>query len=263
MIRNVIFDWSGTLVDDLPAVWEAPTTQMADRKQLVRLVIQEVHVTVTGSTSPRTAEITVVWTGGATTTHTVVCPKAGWHCVTDPAIIERIRTLAQSYPDYQIAARLNAEGLHTQTGKPWSHQRVASLRKEYRIPSTCPVDPTTHPLRGDGLVSSSFAAQQLGVSSSLINLWIKQGIVSSEQRIVQSYQWVRLSVEDRDRLDGKHDWSMLPTVREIARERTCRPEDVWAAVRGGEYLAYRHRSGQTWQWRLRARTVRIATEQSA
>ena len=23
MIRNCIFDWSGTLVDDLPAVWEA------------------------------------------------------------------------------------------------------------------------------------------------------------------------------------------------------------------------------------------------
>ena len=23
MIRNVIFDWSGTLVDDLPAVWRA------------------------------------------------------------------------------------------------------------------------------------------------------------------------------------------------------------------------------------------------
>ena len=23
MIRNIIFDWSGTLVDDLPGVWEA------------------------------------------------------------------------------------------------------------------------------------------------------------------------------------------------------------------------------------------------
>jgi len=23
MIRNIIFDWSGTLVNDLPAVWEA------------------------------------------------------------------------------------------------------------------------------------------------------------------------------------------------------------------------------------------------
>ena len=23
MIRNIIFDWSGTLVDDLPAVWKA------------------------------------------------------------------------------------------------------------------------------------------------------------------------------------------------------------------------------------------------
>src|SRR6185437_12478200 len=50
------------LADDLPGVWEAPTTQMADRKQLVRLVIQEVHVTVTRSASPRTAEFTVLWT---------------------------------------------------------------------------------------------------------------------------------------------------------------------------------------------------------
>jgi len=248
------------LADDLPGVWEAPTTQMADRKQLVRLVIQEVHVTVTSSASPRTAELSVLWAGGATTTHTVVCPKAGWHCLTDPTLVERIRHLAQSCPDYQIADRLNAEGLHTQTGKPWSHQRVASLRKEYQIPTACPVDPTTHPLRGDGLVSASFAAQQLGVSPSLINLWIKQGIVASEQRIVQSYQWVRLTEEDHARLDGKHDWSRFPTVREVARERACGRDDVWTAVRGGEYLAYRHRSGQNWQWRLRPMTVQPTME---
>src|SRR4051812_19444939 len=29
MIRNVIFDWSGTLVDDLPAVWHATNYVLA------------------------------------------------------------------------------------------------------------------------------------------------------------------------------------------------------------------------------------------
>jgi phosphoglycolate phosphatase-like HAD superfamily hydrolase/ADP-ribose pyrophosphatase YjhB (NUDIX family) len=36
MIRNVIFDWSGTLVDDLPAVWKATNyvLEQAEREQL-------------------------------------------------------------------------------------------------------------------------------------------------------------------------------------------------------------------------------------
>jgi len=32
MIRNIIFDWSGTLVDDLPAVWQATNYVMAQAK---------------------------------------------------------------------------------------------------------------------------------------------------------------------------------------------------------------------------------------
>ena len=33
MIRNIIFDWSGTLVDDLPAVWKA-TNYVLTRAEL-------------------------------------------------------------------------------------------------------------------------------------------------------------------------------------------------------------------------------------
>ncbi|MDW8308233.1 MAG: NUDIX domain-containing protein [Verrucomicrobiales bacterium] len=33
MIRNIIFDWSGTLVDDLPAVWEATNYVLAQSKR--------------------------------------------------------------------------------------------------------------------------------------------------------------------------------------------------------------------------------------
>ena len=36
MIRNIIFDWSGTLVDDLPAVWQATNYVLAqaDRPEM-------------------------------------------------------------------------------------------------------------------------------------------------------------------------------------------------------------------------------------
>ena len=36
MIRNIIFDWSGTLVDDLPAVWQATNHVLAqsDRAEM-------------------------------------------------------------------------------------------------------------------------------------------------------------------------------------------------------------------------------------
>src|SRR5678815_5192613 len=33
MIRNIIFDWSGTLVDDLPAVWDATNYVLAQAER--------------------------------------------------------------------------------------------------------------------------------------------------------------------------------------------------------------------------------------
>lgn len=40
MIRNIIFDWSGTLVDDLPAVWEA-TNEVFRRSGIAELTLDE------------------------------------------------------------------------------------------------------------------------------------------------------------------------------------------------------------------------------
>ena len=40
MIRNIIFDWSGTLVDDLPAVWEA-TNHVLVQAQRPAMTLEE------------------------------------------------------------------------------------------------------------------------------------------------------------------------------------------------------------------------------
>jgi hypothetical protein len=65
-----------------------------------------------------------------------------------------------------------------------------------------------------------------------------------------SYRWVELTEADMARLDGKHDWSQFPTVRQVIRQRGCTRDAVWTMVREGQYVAYRQAAGQCWEWRL-------------
>ncbi len=239
------------LAGELEAVWEAPTTSLADRKRLLRLAIQEVTVTAQ-PTRPRSARVSILWSGGLITSQTVTCRPTGWHCTTDAAVVARLRELARRLPDHQIAERLNAEGLRTQTGKPWTYARVASIRKQHRIPTACPIDPEGTTSRGDGLLPVRLAAERLGVSTSLIHVWIQHGVLVSEQRTTQSHRWVRLTEADAARLRGQRNWSRFPTVRQLMRERNWSCQQVWEAVRAGSYVAYRQRAGQHWEWRLRA-----------
>jgi hypothetical protein len=238
------------LADDLDAIWEAPTTSMADRKRLLRLAIQEVTVTVQ-STQPRSARMTILWSGGLTTTHTVTCRPTGWHCTTSSAVADRLRELAQRLPDHQIAEQLNADGFRTHTGKPWTYARVASIRKQHQIPTNCPIDPGAKAPRGDGLLPVSLAAERLDVSTSLIHIWIQHGVLTSDQRTTLSKRWVRLTEADMIRLGGQHDWRRLSTINQVMRRERWSREQVWQAVRNGTYVAYRQRSGQHWEWRLR------------
>jgi DNA invertase Pin-like site-specific DNA recombinase len=238
------------LAGDLGAIWEAPTTSMADRKRLLRLAIQEVTVTVQ-STRPRSAEITILWSGGLTTTQTVTCRPTGWHCTTSPTVVDRLRELAQRLPDHQIADQLNADGIRTQTGKPWTYARVESIRKQHQIPTNCPIDSGGQTSRGDGLLPVRLAAERLGVSTSLIHVWIEHGVLASDQRIALSKRWVRLTEADLVRLDGQHDWRRFATISQVMRKERWSREQVWQAVRNGTYVAYRQRCGQLWQWRLR------------
>jgi DNA invertase Pin-like site-specific DNA recombinase len=237
------------LADDLPAVWAADTTSAADRKRLLRLAMAEVTVKVVAS-SPRTAEVAILWSGGVTTSHTIACPPQGWHCVTDATLVARIGELAQHMPDHQIAVVLNAEGIRTQTGKEWTYRRVQSIRKQHQIATACPVDPTGGGVRGDGRMGIAEAARQLEVSRSLIHVWIEQGVLSCEQRTALSYRWIHLSEDDRARLDGKQDWSCFPSVREVMQAYGYSREEIWSKVRAGEYVAYRHAAGLRWEWRL-------------
>jgi DNA invertase Pin-like site-specific DNA recombinase len=236
------------LAQDLPALWQAPTTTEADRKRLLRLVIREVTLTV--HSESRSAEFVILWSGEVTTQHTVTCPPIGWHCVTAAPLVQRIRELAAHYPDHQIAEILNAEGIATQTGKPWTYKRVVSVRKQHHLPTACPLDPTQPTPRGDGLVSAKSAAQLLQISPALVHLWADHGVLVSDQRVPGSKLWVRVTNADLTRLQGALQCDHLPTIVDVMAERQVTRDEVWALVCAGQYLAYRVRNGRNWEWRL-------------
>lgn len=252
------------LAQDLPVLWQATTTTMADRKRLLRLIIREVALTADRAT--RSAQFTITWSGGATTIHAVTCPRLGWHHLTDPAIVQHIREAAATCPDHLIAEQLNAVGLKTQTGKPWTYQRVHGVRKQYQIATGCPVDPAAGAPRGDGLISVRAAAARLEVSDSLVNLWAKQGVILSDQRTTGSVRWVRLTKADLARLDGSTMSDHLPTITEVMGQHRLTRDEVWALVRAGAYTTFRARHGQTWEWRLMptcsAQTIAVRADDS-
>ena len=234
---------------DLPGLWRAETTTAVDRKRLLRLAIAA--VTVMADRAAHRIDAVILWTGGATSTHTASLPPVGLHAVTDAAVISRIRELSRDRPDHAVAQALNAAGLRTQTGKEWTYARVQSMRKLYAIPTGCPIRTGSMEPRADGRCSGRAAARRLGVSASLVHLWVQHGIISCDQRCSRSKLWVRLTDTDIARLDGSADVSGLPTLTEVAEATGMEREAIWTRIRQGDYIAFRTSRGRgQWEWRL-------------
>ncbi len=237
------------LAADLPALWQAETTTAVDRKRLLRLVLTE--VTLTTYPAERGAAVTILWCGGAITQHHVQCPPIGWHMRTETSVVERIRCLAQQCPDHRIAEQLNAEGILTRTGKRWTDARVYSMRKQYRIPTACPVNTKQTDARADQLVPAKTAARLLGISPSLVQLWVQHGVLACDQRRPASKLWVQVTPQDRARLDGTTRERHLLTRQAVTKQHSLPHEAIWDLVRQGLYVAYRIAQGRRWEWRFK------------
>ena len=62
------------LAGDIPALWAAPTTTIADPKRLIRAVVDSVQVTAEGATER--VHVTVTWAGGHRTRADLLRPVA-------------------------------------------------------------------------------------------------------------------------------------------------------------------------------------------
>ncbi|MDQ2831323.1 MAG: recombinase family protein, partial [Chloroflexota bacterium] len=98
------------LAADIPALWHAPRTTAAERKEIIRQVVERVEVTVAGE-SERVGVI-IVWAGGSQTTGTLIRPVGRLEQLSYyPQLCDRVRTLvAAGHTAAAVAAQLHAEG---------------------------------------------------------------------------------------------------------------------------------------------------------
>ena len=182
------------LAQDLPAIWQAPTTCRAERKQLLRFLIKDVTLT----RQNKSIQINIRWqTEAVTTTEVARRPKSYELRRTQPTIVERVRSLALDHTDRQIADLLNQDGLVPGLGGTFTARKVSWIRYAYQIPSNCPKAPELCATgqRGDGRYSARRAAQLLNVNVSTIADWCQAGILDNIQETPHGPRWISLTPE--------------------------------------------------------------------
>jgi hypothetical protein len=218
------------LAHNVPALWHAPTTTMAERKEIVRQIIQ--RVIVAGEGRSERLQITIEWIGGGTTTGVITRPISRIeHLSNYPQLCERIRTLVQAgYSTVEITACLAQEGFHSpKQATPFSRQSVVELMRRLEVYQ--PRRRRRPPLRDHEWWLSDLE-QVLGVANSTLHQWRKRGQLHARWH-EQSQRWVAWADEaELERLKqhcglpageaSRHMWlDAQPSQRTVSPQATA------------------------------------------
>ncbi|MCA1736995.1 MAG: recombinase family protein [Actinobacteria bacterium] len=235
---------------DIRAVFEAPTTSWRERKQLLRAVVTEVIVTV--RSEERTAEVTILWEGGDSTSFLMVLNRTGGHFQSTPEkTVDLVRRLALHYDDTTIAAILSRQGRRTATGLPFSKRRVASLRASRGIPAF-PGDVTSVD-QDAPVVTAEQAAAMLRVDKSTVYRWLRTGFIVGEQLTAGAPWRIRVTKEVRHKVRPDVPEGWLPLAEAAAALGVSR-QTVLHKVQRNELAAVHVNRGRRKGLRIQVKT---------
>lgn len=158
----------------LALLWSAPTTTMAERKNIVRTLIHEVCITPLKKREGGT-RIDVLWQTGATTTITIEKQLPGRRTSPESTTLVA-QMLRQSKTAIEIAEELNARGLKTADGLAWTNIAVHYLcrYRGWRWPKAMASSTRRPDRRRDGLYSIHGVASKFGVSENAVRYWLQR-----------------------------------------------------------------------------------------
>ena len=165
-----------SLAQDLPAIWNSPSTDMRLKQRIVRILIREIIVDV--EEKSREVVLVIHWAGGRHSELRVKKFETGRsrRC-TDPEAIEVLRQMAGKFSDRQIAATMNRLRLRTGVGNSWNEMRVRSTRSYYQLPAFSQDQEAKD-------VTVKIAAQRLNVSEWVVRRMIEEKTLPARQVIV-------------------------------------------------------------------------------
>lgn len=243
------------LADDLPALWAADTTTPADRKRLLRSLIQD--VTLDSQQEQGVTHIAIRWQTGAVTRLTAVRPQPG-HPIDERLRRRLVELVAAGHDDREMAAVLNAEGVvsswHVKdeagysAGQPvtyWTTARVRNLRHKQKIR----LNPTQA-----GYITAAEAARRLGVSLSVLLDWFRRGLLPGRQPRRGAPVWIGWDEALCRRVSGQAPPNVpdgCPALVSLAEAPACfdlTSAQLKAALKAGTYLTWRLEFGRKYRW---------------
>jgi hypothetical protein len=170
------------LGENLPRVWHAATTTAAERKRILRFIVQEVFLDQ--KRTPGQVWLKILWQTGAASEHRL---QRRVHTYRDYIDLERLRRRVSALNgagrmDKEIAETLNREGFIAARGCAFRGENVWLLRKRWGIATVKINGVSANPLRWlDGTYSVQGAAAALGITPQTVFDYLARGWLSGRQ----------------------------------------------------------------------------------
>jgi DNA invertase Pin-like site-specific DNA recombinase len=195
-----------SLSSDIAALWEAPSTTPADRKTILRCLVErvDVHVPERGEA----VEVTIHWAGGFESHHETERPVGCYEQLRDfDRLRSRILELREAGESAtRIASRLNEEGFHPPRGKQFRADTIRTLLSRRGISrSDAAAGPDDTELPGVPQWSMSQLVEELQVPWTTLCHWCRRGWLHADK--TQTGRWrVWADAEELARLRRLRDY---------------------------------------------------------
>jgi hypothetical protein len=213
------------LAQDLPALWQAPTTTAADRQRIVRLLVDEVTVTVRDESEQ--VDVTIRWAGGFLTGHQVVRPVQRYQQMADyETLLKRIDELRQAGRTLgEVAEQLNREGFHPPKRSPrFTKEILAGLRAKRGAQGPRPRALTQPGLLGEDEWLLTDLAGKLQMPPATLHRWVRVGWVHARKLPTPGGHWAKWADDDElDRMarlrSCPRGWSEEPALARLTKPK--------------------------------------------
>jgi DNA invertase Pin-like site-specific DNA recombinase len=174
------------LAADLPALWASPTTCSADKRAIVRLLIERVELARRGGTEM--IDVVIHWRGGAIGRYVVRQRVRGYRDLDRFAELRAriINLRKQKETSPQIAAVLNAEGFVMPRGNAFTACTVRRLCRQLGLTER----PSEEPLPTEHEWWLPRLASELGLARSVLYRWQRAGYILARRRTSQPSGWI-------------------------------------------------------------------------
>jgi hypothetical protein len=191
------------LADDIPSLWNAADTPAADRKEIVRALVERVTVSMPGDAE--NVVVRIQWIGGTSTEHAVRRPISRYDKLTDFLRMRKlVKAAVEAGRTYEeIAACLDREGFRPPSSRAdrFTPERARDL--VYRLGFSKRRRPDAKLAVDEWWIRD--LADELAVGYNRFKEWAKKGYVHSRRIGKRKHLVIWADAEERERLRRLRD----------------------------------------------------------